>query len=1160
MSEPIENHVISNEPSYHNLDKKHLQKRHRICRRDREPSRIPVRTLQRLSNKSRKVREFVYKCMCSSTPWSSKMYCYIKVRKLKLELKSSETLRKSILKFKSQTVRYCSLFSCNRVTCLYKSQTHVANYCKLKLSTDIEKNPGPRPMYVDPSKTIAAPYSQGNELVFGQNAGQQCVAMSLCSLIYNNKQGISSGNDLIQIMNIGNQLYSSLSQLARQSYLMQTELPTMLNVLDTDYQLEYSESYTGTVGQETAIEGYQYCTSLQIAFESLLSQNYTNFILTVGCVGVSIYCNVDVGFKIFDSHARDVYGRAHPQGTCVLLKALSLDSLVCYFQSLHNNDMFEVKGVHVNAIQNSIVLPQDCAHETVNFNLSCVVAIYSLCYSIMKSCSYWNLNTLATIVDNSKRVCDNLCLNGCISASNLPKTVDVCGTEVSFNVLSDNKEGLLCDSVQSKSILEDAIINNNECTGFLMWLPCYCISCIYKPTKKSKYTYALLVYNENHIQTIQYTKNINGTASLVEAVSTIQKEYKSTGHYKIQFVSCSCANVDRSERKKNMKNHRQKQDYEAMEPSKKKIFLEKKQVRDMTNKQDLQRKRAEQYKTMDTAKKQDLLNEQYRTMDTAKKQDLLSEKAEQYKTMDTAKKQDLLNKKAEQYKTMETAKKQDLLSEKAEQYKTMDTAKKQDLLNKKAEQYKTMDATKKQKLLEKSKEIYTSHNSKKTVDSCVEQFKKKILEGPYHICCVCNRTLYKKSILKLNTSSYPSQDIFKIQSSYDGKEYICKTCHSKAIQGRLPCQAVVNNLNVDDVPTELGNLKKLEQILIAQRIIFEKVIVMPKGQQRKIKGAICNVPVNCDETCNILPRPPERSGIILLKLKRKLQFRGHVYFQPVRPEFIMTALHWLTANNPLYKDIQIDCGNIDVQLTDMTHNENYQTTLLTNPPPADYSSSTSVNENRAEPDNMVTSLEVNSSIEASKDNSSEALNEEEVEDPLNEHGSPASETCLQSVIPDYPILTEEQNSSNSSGTEVYNIAPGENKHPVSLMNDKLCEELAFPVLFPKGRFGYAAKRQIKITPVKYFNGRLLHHSGRFASNPEYLFFAQFIIEQKKVSDNIYIALKKVHGQNVTASQVRTNTQILQNLISQDQAYLFLRQIPGSSPYWQKFMYEVVAMV
>ena len=61
-----------------------------------------------------------------------------------------------------------------------------------------------------------------------------------------------------------------------------------------------------------------------------------------------------------------------------------------------------------NAVPNSIVLPQDFAHETVNFNLYCVVAIYSLCFSIMKSCSYWNSNSLATIVNISKRVHDSL--------------------------------------------------------------------------------------------------------------------------------------------------------------------------------------------------------------------------------------------------------------------------------------------------------------------------------------------------------------------------------------------------------------------------------------------------------------------------------------------------------------------------------------------------------------------------------------------------------------------------------------------------------------------------------------------------------------------------------------------------------------------------------
>ena len=171
--------------------------------------------------------------------------------------------------------------------CSCKNEARVAIHCNYKLSRDIEINPGP-PTYVDPNKTIVAPYSQGKELVFEQNAGQQCVAMSSCSLIYNDTQGISSAHDLIQIMNIENQPYSSLSQLARQAYLMQSELPTALNLFDTDYQLEYSESYSGIVHQGITIEGYQYCTSLQRTFELLIFESHTNFILTVGCITVIV--------------------------------------------------------------------------------------------------------------------------------------------------------------------------------------------------------------------------------------------------------------------------------------------------------------------------------------------------------------------------------------------------------------------------------------------------------------------------------------------------------------------------------------------------------------------------------------------------------------------------------------------------------------------------------------------------------------------------------------------------------------------------------------------------------------------------------------------------------------------------------------------------------
>ena len=73
-----------------------------------------------------------------------------------------------------------------------------------------------------------------------------------------------------------------------------------------------------------------------------------------------------------------------------------------------------------------------------------------------------------------------------------------------------------------------------------------------------------------------------------------------------------------------------------------------------------------------------------------------------------------------------------------------------------------------------------------------------------------------------------------------------------------------------------------------------------------------------------------------------------------------------------------------------------------------------------------------------------------------------------------------------------------------------------------------------------FNARLLHYSGRFATNSEYLFSAQFVLEQKKVADSINIALKKLHGQYVTASQIKSDINKLKTMVCQDQAYLFLR--------------------
>ena len=140
-------------------------------------------------------------------------------------------------------------------------------------------------------------------------------------------------------------------------------------------------------------------------------------------------------------------------------------------------------------------------NETINFNLSCAVALHSLCCSIMKSCNYWNNNSsLPTIVDKGKKMCCKSILeHNQQSPVNLPRTVDVCETEVNLDNLFKS-EGLLTDSLQSKSILENEIIHDSECTGFLISFSLYCISCTFKPTKRSEYMYSPLLYNERDMR------------------------------------------------------------------------------------------------------------------------------------------------------------------------------------------------------------------------------------------------------------------------------------------------------------------------------------------------------------------------------------------------------------------------------------------------------------------------------------------------------------------------------------------------------------------------------------------------------------------------------------------------------------------------------------
>ena len=76
--------------------------------------------------------------------------------------------------------------------------------------------------------------------------------------------------------------------------------------------------------------------------------------------------------------------------------------------------------------------------------------------------------------------------------------------------------------------------------------------------------------------------------------------------------------------------------------------------------------------------------------------------------------------------------------------------------------------------------------------------------------------------------------------------------------------------------------------------------------------------------------------------------------------------------------------------------------------------------------------------------------------------------------------------------EKITVSPGEGLKPISILTDKHCEELAHPYLFTTGKFGYKVDRDIDLSPVKYFNQRLLNYMQKFSADSDYIFVAHSV--------------------------------------------------------------------
>ena len=224
-------------------------------------------------------------------------------------------------------------------------------------------------------------------------------------------------------------------------------------------------------------------------------------------------------------------------------------------------------------------------------------------------------------------------------------------------------------------------------------------------------------------------------------------------------------------------------------------------------------------------------------------------------------------------------------------------------------------------------------------------------------------------------------------------------------------------LSLKKIPTKLDCLNSLELVLISKRLLFKKIVIMPKGQTPKIHVSKVNVPVNVSETCNHLPREANCEEVILVKLKKKLLFKGQLYFEPVRQQRVRAALEVLQRVNPLYQDVLISDTNINPDLLSIGKK------LL----------------------QSETAFEIESDDEL-----------ETTWDPWNTHMHAANESL---VIKNENLLE---------------LVPGQDKGTRYIIFDEKCEEFALPKMLFRGKFGYTFPLEHRLTPARYFNQRLLN--------------------------------------------------------------------------------------
>ena len=438
-------------------------------------------------------------------------------------------------------------------------------------------------------------------------------------------------------------------------------------------------------------------------------------------------------------------------------------------------------------------------------------------------------------------------------------------------------------------------------------------------------------------------------------------------------------------------------------------------------------------------------------------------------------------------------------------------------------------------------------------DDRLKSFLENCLFGPIFVCLSChqkhfftNVQIFKRSLqntiedkiplksciadMKLKeTMSFGEIESSKINMENKKDQFICKTCLGYLRKGKLPPTSVKNNLQLSQTDKQLEDegliLTELENSLIATRIIFQKIFLLPKSRWSAMKDKQINIPITSDrinETLEKLPRTPQNAGLIGVELKRKLEYKNIHKHQLINPHKLFDFIEKAKGSgNPYYQDVstfetyQHRCSKTDKLGYNLVFGDG--------------------DNDEAQEEDVQTISDENIT--------DDKLIDEILED---EYEAKDSVKKFQFQYNNSIVMTDKFPEVSVS------VAPGEDQVPKKLLFDENWDVMAFPSLHNcDGSNGKDQEREICLTAQRYFVQRITNINSRFSKCSAYLYSAVGFLEEQRIHRNINLV--GTRGKKLSSASGKCRYEL-------HDPYNAIEAIPGSPKYWQKAKYEILAKI